>query len=208
MPESWNYVLEAYFWIILILLIYATYQVINTTINNRNKLKEKKLNEQKSQNKSETRHEIDSLDVYTGKSSELFNIDQVMYIIIFLYNIILLYSDEVIKEKRIYLYSILILFVIINFLVIYKYIISPNIIEKRVKNAYGKIISRITGLNTINIRKRLQIVTIFWIISINFLIFSGFLFDDKNETFVPISLVLTIYAFITLISYRLNIYEN
>ena len=127
MPESWNYVLEAYFWIILILLIYATYQVINTTINNRNKLKEKKLNEQKSQNKSETRHEIDSLDVYTGKSSELFNIDQVMYIIIFLYNIILLYSDEVIKEKKIYLYSILILFIIINFLVIYKYIISPNI---------------------------------------------------------------------------------
>tara|TARA_B100000029_G_C17317827_1_gene866896 strand:- start:157 stop:783 length:627 start_codon:yes stop_codon:yes gene_type:complete len=208
MPESWNYVLEAYFWIILILLIYATYQVINTTINNRNKLKEKKLNEQKSQNKSETRHEIDSLDVYTGKSSELFNIDQVMYIIIFLYNIILLYSDEVIKEKKIYLYSILILFIIINFLVIYKYIISPNIIEKRVKNAYGKIISRITGLNTINIRKRLQIVTIFWIISINFLIFSGFLFDDKNETFVPISIVLTIYAFITLISYHLNIYEN
>tara|TARA_B100001123_G_C14984119_1_gene896868 strand:- start:138 stop:755 length:618 start_codon:yes stop_codon:yes gene_type:complete len=205
MPESWNYVLEAYFWIILILLIYATYQVINTTKNNRNKLKEKRLNEQKSQNKRETRHEIDSLDVYIGKNSEFFNIDQVTYIIIFLYNIILLYSDEVIKEKKIYLYSILILFVIINFLVIYKYIISPNIIEKRVENAYGKIISRITGLNTINIRKRLQIVTIFWIISINFLIFSGFLFDDKNETFVPISIVLTIYAFITLISYRLNI---
>ena len=80
----------------------------------------------------------------------------------------------------------------------------PKNIERKIENAYGKSITRTTGINFIDIRKRLQYTTILWILIINIMVFSGNLFSEPNEHFFTISFMTTIYAIITLVDIYLK----
>jgi hypothetical protein len=186
-------------------LIFATYQVFRTRRYKNSKLKNRiprDRNEKNSDNKTE------DTDVQSFRAqqpdNEIFNIDQIAYVMVFVYNLILIYSEDTLVNNKIFLYITLVLGVSINLIVIIKYLTSPKNIERKIENAYGKSITRTTGINFIDIRKRLQYTTILWILIINIMVFSGNLFSEPNEHFFTISFMTTIYAIITLIDIYLK----
>ena len=205
LPKTWNYLLEAYFWFVLTLLIFATYQVFRARRYENSKLKNnipqdrnKKNNDNKTEDANVQSFRAQQLD------NEIFNIDQIAYIMVFVYNIILIYSDYTLVKNKIFLYITLALGVSVNLIIIIKYLTSPETIERKIDNAYGKSITRITGINFIDIRKRLQYTTILWILIINMMVFSGNLLSEPNERFFTISFMTTIYAIITSVSIYLK----
>ena len=203
LPKTWNYLLEAYFWFVLTLLIFATYQVLKTRRYENYRLKN---NIPQDRNKKNNDNKTEDADVQSFRArqldNEIFNIDQIAYIMVFVYNIILIYSDYTLAKNKIFLYITLALGVSVNLIIIIKYLTSPETIERKIDNAYGKSITRITGINFIDIRKRLQYTTILWILIINMMVFSGTLLSEPNERFFTISFMTTIYAIIT----SVNIY--
>ena len=205
LPKTWNYLLEAYFWFVLTLLIFATYQVFTTRRYKNSKLKNsipqarnKKNNDNKTKNADVQNFRSQQID------NEIVNIDQIAYVIVFVYNLILIYSEYTLVKNKIFLYITLALGVSVNLIIIIKYLTSPKTIERKIDNAYGKLITRTTGINFIDIRKRLQYTTILWILIINIMVFSGNLFSEPNEHFFTISFMTTIYAIITLIDIYLK----
>ena len=205
LPETWNYLLEAYFWFVLTLLIFATYQVFRARRYENSKLKN---NIPQDRNKKNNDNKTEDSDVQSFRArqldNEIFNIDQIAYIMVFVYNIILIYSDYTLVKNKIFLYITLALGVSVNLIIIIKYLTSPETIERKIDNAYGKSITRITGINFIDIRKRLQYTTILWILIINMMVFSGNLLSEPNERFFTISFMTTIYAIITSVSIYLK----
>ena len=205
LPKTWNYLLEAYFWFILTLLIFATYQVFRTRRYKNSKLKNRIPRDR---NKKNNDNKTEDADVQSFRAqqldNEIFNIDQIAYVMVFVYNLILIYSEDTLVNNKIFLYITLVLGVSINLIVIIKYLTSPKNIERKIENAYGKSITRTTGINFIDIRKRLQYTTILWILIINIMVFSGSLFSESNEHFFTISFMTTIYAIITLVDIYLK----
>ena len=205
LPKTWNYLLEAYFWFVLTVLIFATYQVFRARRYENSKLKN---NIPQDRNKKNNDNKTEDSDVQSFRASqldnEIFNIDQIAYIMVFVYNIILIYSDYTLVKNKIFLYITLALGVSVNLIIIIKYLTSPETIERKIDNAYGKSITRITGINFIDIRKRLQYTTILWILIINMMVFSGNLLSEPNERFFTISFMTTIYAIITSVSIYLK----
>ena len=205
LPKTWNYLLEAYFWFVLTLLIFATYQVFRARRYENSKLKN---NIPQDRNKKNNDNKTEYSDVQSFRARQLdndiFNIDQIAYIMVFVYNIILIYSDYTLVKNKIFLYITLALGVSVNLIIIIKYLTSPETIERKIDNAYGKSITRITGINFIDIRKRLQYTTILWILIINMMVFSGNLLSEPNERFFTISFMTTIYAIITSVSIYLK----
>ena len=205
LPETWNYLLEAYFWFVLTLLIFATYQVFRARRYENSKLKNSIPQDR---NKKNNDNKTEDSDVQSFRArqldNEIFNIDQIAYIMVFVYNIILIYSDYTLVKNKIFLYITLALGVSVNLIIIIKYLTSPETIERKIDNAYGKSITRITGINFIDIRKRLQYTTILWILIINMMVFSGNLLSEPNERFFTISFMTTIYAIITSVSIYLK----
>ena len=205
LPKTWNYLLEAYFWFILTLLIFATYQVFRTHRYKNSKLKNRIPRDR---NKKNGDNKTEDADVQSFRAQrldyEIINIDQIAYVMVFVYNLILIYSEDTLVNNKIFLYITLVLGVSINLIVIIKYLTSPKNIERKIENAYGKSITRTTGINFIDIRKRLQYTTILWILIINIMVFSGNLFSEPNENFSTISFMTTIYAIITLVDIYLK----
>ena len=205
LPKTWNYLLEAYFWFVLTLLIFATYQVFRTHRYKNSKLKNRIPRDRNKKNRD---NKTEDTDVQSFRAqqldNEIFNIDQIAYVMVFVYNIILIYSKDTLVNNKIFLYITLVLGVSINLIVIIKYLTSPKNIERKIENAYGKSITRTTGINFIDIRKRLQYTTILWILIINIMVFSGNLFSEPNEHFFTISFMTTIYAIITLVDIYLK----
>ena len=205
LPKTWNYLLEAYFWFVLTLLIFATYQVFRARRHENSKLKN---NIPQDRNKKNNDNKTEDADVQSFRAqqldNEIFNIDQIAYVMVFVYNLILIYSEDTLVNNKIFLYITLVLGVSINLIVIIKYLTSPKNIERKIENAYGKSITRTTGINFIDIRKRLQYTTILWILIINIMVFSGNLFSEPNENFSTISFMTTIYAIITLVDIYLK----
>ena len=205
LPKTWNYLLEAYFWFVLTLLIFATYQVFRARRYENSKLKN---NIPQDRNKKNNDNKTEDSDVQSFRAqqldNEIFNIDQIAYIMVFVYNVILIYSDYTLVKNKIFLYITLALGVSVNLIIIIKYLTSPETIERKIDNAYGKSITRITGINFIDIRKRLQYATILWILIINMMVFSGNLLSEPNERFFTISFMTTIYAIITSVSIYLK----
>ena len=205
LPETWNYLLEAYFWFVLTLLIFATYQVFRARRYENSKLKNSIPQDR---NKKNNDNKTEDSDVQSFRArqldNEIFNIDQIAYIMVFVYNIILIYSDYTLVKNKIFLYITLALGVSVNLIIIIKYLTSPETIERKIDNAYGKSITRITGINFIDIRKRLQYTTILWILIINMMVFSGNLLSEPNERFFTISFMTSIYAIITSVSIYLK----
>ena len=205
LPKTWNYLLEAYFWFVLTLLIFATYQVFRARRYENSKLKN---NIPQNRNKKNNDNKTEDSDVQSFRArqldNEIFNIDQIAYIMVFVYNIILIYSDYTLVKNKIFLYITLALGVSVNLIIIIKYLTSPETIERKIDNAYGKSITRITGINFIDIRKRLQYTTILWILIINMMVFSGNLLSEPNERFFTISFMTTIYAILTSVSIYLK----
>ena len=205
LPKTWNYLLEAYFWFVLTLLIFATYQVFRARRHENSKLKN---NIPQDRNKKNNDNKTEDADVQSFRAqqldNEIFNIDQIAYVMVFVYNLILIYSEDTLVNNKIFLYITLVLGVSINLIVIIKYLTSPKNIERKIENAYGKSITRTTGINFIDIRKRLQYTTILWILIINIMVFSGNLFSEPNGPFFTISFMTTIYAIITLVDIYLK----
>ena len=174
LPKTWNYLLEAYFWFILTLLIFATYQVFTTHRYKNSKLKNRIPRDR---NKKNNDNKTEDADVPSFRAqqmdNEIFNIDQIAYVMVFVYNLILIYSEDTLVNNKIFLYITLVLGVSINLIVIIKYLTSPKNIERKIENAYGKSITRTTGINFIDIRKRLQYTTILWILIINIIYISS-----------------------------------
>ena len=145
LPKTWNYLLEAYFWFVLTLLIFATYQVFRARRHENSKLKNriprdriKKNNDNKTEDADVQSFSAQQLD------NEIFNIDQIAYVMVFVYNLILIYSEDTLVNNKIFLYITLVLGVSINLIVIIKYLTSPKNIERKIENAYGKSITRTT----------------------------------------------------------------
>ena len=205
LPKTWNYLLEAYFWFVLTLLIFATYQVFRARRHENSKLKN---NIPQDRNKKNNDNKTEYTDVQSFRAqqldNEIFNIDQIACVMVFVYNLILIYSEDTLVNNKIFLYITLVLGVSINLIVIIKYLTSPKNIERKIENAYGKSITRTTGINFIDIRKKLQYTTILWILIINIMVFSGNLFSEPNENFSTISFMTTIYAIITLVNIYLK----
>ena len=201
LPKTWNYLLEAYFWFILTLLIFATYQVFTTRRYKNSKLKNRIPRDK---NKKNSDNKTEDADVQNFRAqrldNEIINIDQIAYVMVFVYNLILIYSEYTLVKNKIFLYITLVLGVSVNLIIIIKYLTSPKTIERKIDNAYGKLITRTTGINFIDIRKRLQYTTILWILIINIMVFSGNLFSEPNKDFSTISFMTTIYAIITLVN--------
>ena len=205
LPKTWNYLLEAYFWFILTLLIFATYQVFTTRRYKNSKLKNRIPRDK---NKKNSDNKTEDADVQNFRpqrlDNEIINIDQIAYVMVFVYNLILIYSEYTLVKNKIFLYITLVLGVSVNLIIIIKYLTSPKTIERKIDNAYGKLITRTTGINFIDIRKRLQYTTILWILIINIMVFSGNLFSEPNKDFSTISFMTTIYAIITLVNIYLK----
>ena len=205
LPKTWNYLLEAYFWFILTLLIFATYQVFTTRRYKNSKLKNRIPRDK---NKKNSDNKTEDADVQNFRpqrlDNEIINIDQIAYVMVFVYNLILIYSEYTLVKNKIFLYITLVLGVSVNLIIIIKYLTSPKTIERKIDNAYGKLITRTTGINFIDIRKRLQYTTILWILIINIMVFSGNLFSEPNKDFSTISFMTTIYAIITLVNIYLE----
>ena len=205
LPKTWNYLLEAYFWFILTLLIFATYQVFTTRRYKNSKLKNRIPRDK---NKKNSDNKTEDADVQNFRAQrldhEIINIDQIAYVMVFVYNLILIYSEYTLVKNKIFLYITLVLGVSVNLIIIIKYLTSPKTIERKIDNAYGKLITRTTGINFIDIRKRLQYTTILWILIINIMVFSGNLFSEPNKNFSTISFMTTIYAIITLVNIYLK----
>ena len=205
LPKTWNYLLEAYFWFVLTLLIFATYQVFRARKYENSKLKNN-IPQDRNKKNNDNKTEDSDVQSFRGRQldNEIFNIDQIAYIMVFVYNIILIYSDYTLVKNKIFLYITLALGVSVNLIIIIKYLTSPETIERKIDNAYGKSITRITGINFIDIRKRLQYTTILWILIINMMVFSGNLLSEPNERFFTISFMTTIYAIVTSVSIYLK----